>query len=244
MPRLGDAVIADRRLRLWSLLAARSVGKVATIGNVCAVACSAVGVDAVAITVPLAAAPHEIVYASGPVAVDVEELQLTLGEGPGMDAGAGNLTLIADLDVERATGRWPVFAPTAVKAGVRAMFALPLRIGGVRLGVMSLYRATAGELDREQLADALMLADTACALLLDAEFLRPNATSSPPEQAGTHHPEVHQATGMVTAQLQVSAATALVRLRAHAYAHDRRLRDVAADVVARRLRFDPHTGGP
>jgi hypothetical protein len=50
---------------------------------------------------------------------------------------------------------------------------------------------------------------------------------------------VHQATGMITVQLGVSMAVALVRLRAHAYAHDRRLRDVAADVVARRLRFDP-----
>jgi hypothetical protein len=46
---------------------------------------------------------------------------------------------------------------------------------------------------------------------------------------------------MITVQLGVSVAVALVRLRAHAYAHDRRLRDVAADVVARRLRFDPDT---
>jgi hypothetical protein len=36
-------------------------------------------------------------------------------------------------------------------------------------------------------------------------------------------------------------AVALVRLRAYAYAHDRRLRDVAGDVVARRLRFEPDT---
>ena len=44
---------------------------------------------------------------------------------------------------------------------------------------------------------------------------------------------------MITVQLGVTAAVALVRLRAFAYAHDRRLRDVARDVVARRLRFDP-----
>jgi hypothetical protein len=36
---------------------------------------------------------------------------------------------------------------------------------------------------------------------------------------------------------------ALIRLRAYAYAHDRRLRDVASDVVARRLRFDPDPDG-
>ena len=43
---------------------------------------------------------------------------------------------------------------------------------------------------------------------------------------------------MVTVQLGVTAAVALIRLRAFAYSHDRRLRDVARDVVARRLRFD------
>ena len=89
-----------------------------------------------------------------------------------------------------------------------------------------------------------MLADTACALLLDAgqrDGSRPNGHW--PEQAGRHHPEVHQATGMIIVQLGVTAAVALIRLRAYAYAQDRRLRDVAADVVARRLRFDPDTHG-
>jgi hypothetical protein len=48
---------------------------------------------------------------------------------------------------------------------------------------------------------------------------------------------------MVMIQLGVTAAVALVRLRGHAYAHDRRLYEVAADVVARRLRFDPRADG-
>jgi hypothetical protein len=49
---------------------------------------------------------------------------------------------------------------------------------------------------------------------------------------------VHQASGMVAAQIEVSVAEALIRLRAHAFANDRRLADVAADVVARRLRIE------
>jgi hypothetical protein len=123
------------------------------------------------------------------------------------------------------------------------VFALPLRVGGIRLGVLDLYRARPGGLDRGQLADALVLADTACALLLDAVAQRdPRCLNGhAPEPAGSPHPEVHQATGMITVQLGVSMAVALVRLRAYAYAHDRRLRDVAADVVARRLRFAPDT---
>lgn len=55
---------------------------------------------------------------------------------------------------------------------------------------------------------------------------------------------MHRATGMVLVQLGVTAAVALIRLRAYAYAHERRLRDVAADVVARRLRFSPETDDP
>jgi hypothetical protein len=47
---------------------------------------------------------------------------------------------------------------------------------------------------------------------------------------------------MITVQLGVNAEIAFARLRAHAFAHNRRLRDVARDVVARRLRFEPDGG--
>jgi hypothetical protein len=44
---------------------------------------------------------------------------------------------------------------------------------------------------------------------------------------------------MVSVQLDVDVEEAFLRLRAYAYAGDRRLTEVAGDVVARRLRFDP-----
>ena len=53
---------------------------------------------------------------------------------------------------------------------------------------------------------------------------------------------VHQASGMVAAQLDVSVAVALIRLRAYAFGNDRTLVDVARDVVARELRFDAQSG--
>jgi hypothetical protein len=55
--------------------------------------------------------------------------------------------------------------------------------------------------------------------------------------------EVHQAAGMISVQLGMGVEEALTRLRAHAYAEDRRLADVARDVVARRLRFAPEPAG-
>jgi hypothetical protein len=233
----------DRRMRLWNLVVDHAHGGSATVGHVCAAAMSATGVDGAAVTVMLSATARETTYATDRLAADLEELTLTLGEGPGADAFAGEAALVADLTAPQCLARWPVFAPAAAHAGVRAVFALPLQIGAIRLGVMDLYRAAPGDLDPGQLADALVLADTTCALLLDSAD---GDTSSPygrqPTPASLQHPEVHQATGMIIVQLGVSAAVALVRLRAYAYAHDRRLHDVAADVVARRLRFNADRG--
>jgi hypothetical protein len=235
---------ADRRLRLWSLVVDHARGGPVTLAHVAAATIAVTGMDGAAVTVTLSATPRETVYASGPVASRGEELTLTLGEGPGVDALAGDATLVADLSAPPSRARWPVYAPAAVQAGIRAVVALPLQVGAIRLGVLVVHRGQPGDLDREQMADALLLADTACALLLDAAHA---GAAGPeglgPEQAGLQHPEVHQATGMLIVQLGVSAAVALVRLRAYAYANDRRLGEVAADVVARRLRFDPDPDG-
>ena len=54
-----------------------------------------------------------------------------------------------------------------------------------------------------------------------------------------HRAEIDQATGMLTVQLGVLIAEAFARLRAYAYSEDRRLADVASDIVARRLRLHP-----
>jgi hypothetical protein len=233
---------AGRRMRLWSLVVEHAHGGPVAVEHVGAAVISAAGVDSAAVAVVLSATPRETMYASDRVASELEELTLTLGEGPGVDAFAGGPALVADLTASECLARWPVFAPAAAHAGVRAVFALPLQVGAIRLGVMDLYRARPGELDREQLADALVLADTTCALLLDtADGSRRDGGQ--PAPAGLQHPEVHQATGMIIAQLGVTAAVALIRLRAYAYAHDRRLRDVAGDVVARRLRFGSDAEG-
>lgn len=229
----------QRRLHLWQLVVEQSQDRPVTVEHVCAAVIGATGVDGVALAVTLRASPREVLYASDPVVAEVEELTVTLGEGPGAEALEGDIVLVADLAAPECESRWPIYSPAAMSVGVRAVFALPLRIGAIRLGVMDLYRAVPGGLDHEQLADALLLADTVCAILLDAaEGENPSRINgSGPQPLEMRHSQVHQATGMLIVQLGVTAAVALIRLRAYAYAHDRRLVDVAGDVVARRLRF-------
>lgn len=184
---------------------------------------------------------REPLLASGPVAEELEELQFTLGEGPGLDATARRSpVLVPDLAGASVHSRWPVFAPAAMDAGVRAMFAFPVIAGAALIGVLDVYRAEPGSLRPQELADALVLADAVLVLALDEQGgIAPDLDNLLDTTVSVRRAPIHQATGMVAAQLGVSMTDALAALRAYAYTHGRRLTEVAADVLARKVRLSP-----
>jgi ANTAR domain/GAF domain len=247
----GDVVNdGGRVVRVWAQVAQQSRGAPVSVAHVCAAAVAGTGADGAGVTVMASPTVSDTVHATDRVAGELEEWQLTFGQGPCVDAFAGGgPVLVGDLGSPESAARWPVFTPAALDSGARAVFALPLQVGAIRVGVLDLYRTRAGGLSPHELADALAFADTAGMLLLDT------AAGTQPDTADlawqrddptAHHAQVHQATGMILVQLAISAEAAFARLRAYAYAHDRRLGDVARDVVERRLRFapDPPGGGP
>jgi len=182
---------------------------------------------------------REPVLASGPAAEDLEELQFTLGQGPGMDAVAVRGPVLAtDLAAPEAHRQWPAFAPAAAGLGMRGMFAFPVAVGAALIGVLDVYRPQPGPLDAEELAQGLVFADVALVLALDKR-IGIGVDGVAHAAASTRTAHVHQATGMVAAQLNVSMPDALAILRARAYARGQRLPDLAADVLARRVRLDP-----
>ena len=167
----------------------------------------------------------------------IEELQYTLGEGPCIDAYHTGVAITEPDLVASVSHRWPAFSPKVIDIGARAIFGFPVRIGAARVGALNLYRDRAGPLSDDQYADALVMAEVIARTVLTL----PAGTEpgSIPVELGTDiHAAVHQAAGMVSVQLEISVADALVRLRAHAFAIDRPLNDVAGKVVARTLRFD------
>lgn len=215
-------------------------------GGLAAVAAEAVsvalGVTGAAVSVAVRAVDgvSAQVWGDDPVSVGLADLQLTLGEGPVVDASFGDLVVLEpDLAVV-PVGRWPAFTAEAVALGVRAVFALPLRLGVIRVGTLVLHRKTAGPLSVTQLGDALTFADAVTLTLLIENEIQAGARSGDTAAwaAIGHDTAVYQASGMVSVQLGVTVAEALVRLRAYAYGNNRSTGEVAADVVARRLRFD------
>jgi hypothetical protein len=169
----------------------------------------------------------------------IEDLQFTLGEGPCVDAHThGRPVLEPDL-ADPSTPRWLAFSPPALAAGARAIFGFPLQVGAVRLGALNLYRDRRGPLSDDQHADALVMADVAAHEVLAMQgHASPDAVAAELDVGADFHLVVHQASGMVAAQLEITVGEALVRLRAYVFAHDLTLSEVAEAVVARRLRFD------
>jgi hypothetical protein len=202
-----------------------------------------VGVDGAGVSVMVSPTVRETMHSTDVVAGNLEELQLTLGQGPCVDTFThGGPVLAVDLNTPEFLARWPAFTPAALGSGARAVFAFPLQVGAIRLGALDLYRNRPGGLSPHELADALTFAETVGMLLLDgAAGMQPDTAELTwqRDDPTAHEAQVHQATGMIIAQLGVPAETAFARLRAYAYAHDRALGDVARDVVQRRLRFDP-----
>lgn len=110
--------------------------------------------------------PH-YVAASDASALRFEQLQTELGEGPCLTAfHSGAAVAIPDL---RENHSYPAFGPSALAAGMRAVFTFPLGYDGGRLGALDLYRELPGGLDTDALAAAQTLADVAAAYLINAQ---------------------------------------------------------------------------
>jgi hypothetical protein len=173
-------------------------------------------------------------HATDPRAKAVEDLQHTLGEGPGVAASAsGAAVLVPDLSdgSEASLARWPVFARDAVGLGVLAAFAFPLLLGTSRIGALSLYRTAPGGLTPQQLSQGLVAADSVALTLAEKGDGLPARSDYPDPM------RVHQAAGMAMVQLGVPIDQALLRMRAIAYAEGQTVDQLADSILLRRRRL-------
>ncbi|MEO8693731.1 MAG: GAF and ANTAR domain-containing protein [Acidimicrobiales bacterium] len=187
---------------------------------------------------------------AGPVCVSdermaaLEDLQFTLGEGPCQDAFRDSAPVMVPRLDDVAFARWPAFVTEARDSGVEAVFAYPLIAGRSKVGVITLYQDRTGDLTPDQRDDTEALADILSATILGMQAAAPpGMLAAELDEAVSHRAEVHQASGMAAIQLQIPITEALTALRAYAFAHGQSVADVAADIVARRLRLSHDQDG-
>ena len=171
------------------------------------------------------------------IAVELDQLQFDLGEGPRFQAARTGRAVVSEDLRSGVQPEWPVFGGAAARLGVGSVFSFPLLVGSAVLGVADLYRRTPGPLGIDATARARSIARRVAGPA--AEHAGRSAKSDEPEsrEAPALRREVHQATGMILIQLDVSADEAFALLRARAFTSGRTVEDVARDVVQRRLDF-------
>jgi hypothetical protein len=185
----------------------------------------------------------ETVSASSPFAARLDELQFDLGEGPCWDAlEQGRPVLESDIR-SNASGRWPAFSAAISDQAVGAIFAFPLVFGPLKLGAMDLYSGNPRELSSREERQSNMLASVIGRMILDRAIRRADEPGllGPEDQFSRRL--IHQATGMVLAQLGISAEDARLLIQGHAFAHNRSMRGIAEEILDRRLDFSRQPGG-
>jgi hypothetical protein len=223
----------------WARLRSALDAGLARDETYCRIACDLLGAAGAGLTL-VATGERPQVCVSDPVAAALEDLQFTLGEGPSVDANGAGLVVVAHDTAGPGDGaRWPAFATAAAAAGIRGVYAVPLRVGAAPLGVLTLYTTSPGAPGGATYADALVLG-----ALLTREVVRVQTAAGSAAlarslaDAGGYRAQVHQASGMVSVQLGISVLDGLLRLRGHAFAADLPVDEVAAMVIARTMRFE------
>lgn len=195
--------------------------------------------DGAAILLAGAGSPSGIATSSGSLGQDIAELELKLGEGPGHQALSNRGPVLADQLLTGACEEWPVFASEARERTVGAIFAFPLCLGSICVGVLEVCRCVPGKLTVTHLTDLSLLASLATsALLLMQAGLDDRDTLDLLESGDPVQIRVHQATGMVAQQTSLSLPDSLALIRSYALTHELSLGNVAEQVVTRRIRMD------
>lgn len=167
----------------------------------------------------------------------VERLQTETGEGPCVDAHTtGRRVLVDDLAV---TDRFPHFTPRALGTGLRAVYSFPMRVDGQRLGALNLYRASPGNLDDDDARVAQLVGDLATSYILSVDAAERSARLATQLEHALHSRVIiEQAKGKLSLAWDTDVTDAFERLRRFARCNNRRLRDVASEVLSGTM--DPH----
>jgi GAF domain-containing protein len=180
----------------------------------------------------------------------LEIYQLQTHEGPCQDCFTHGVAIIG-ADLEKATERWPRFAPHAVKAGFRSVHAFPMRLREDVIGALNLFSTELGDIDPADARVVQALADVATiALLQERTVRRGEVLTNQLQSALKSRVVIEQAKGALAEIWSCTTDEAFDMLRRYTRARSLRLSDVAYQVTAHRGSVpdllpppaDPHAG--
>jgi hypothetical protein len=235
--------VATERLAAILMLLNKRTHTLPEGGRLCAVAAEVTEQSGAGIALVSKGGDLTSLCASNVVAHRLMDLEITVGEGPCVDASKFYGVVEEAELLSPASPRWLAYSAPAVSAGAQAVFGFPMCIGAICLGALALYRDRPGPLTESQASDAYLMASVAARAVLSMQAGAPqDSIADELLREAAFDFAVHQAAGMVSVQGSTTVADALVAVRAHAFACDCTSSEIAARIVAKDLFFDSEIG--
>ncbi len=211
------------------------------LDQLCEACVRVLDIDGMSLAMISGQAIRETLCARGRHALQIDQLQFTVGEGPCLEAcSTGKPMSVPDL-LDETDERWPVFTSAVFEIApeLRAIFGFPLLVGSQGIGAMNLYRHSPGDLGEKQRREARRACEIAVPIILaDLPLQRDSEFGSYfQKHAVIDRTAVYRATGLLMLDQELTSQEAFDRLRAFAFSEGRLVEDVAEDVVAHRLRL-------
>ncbi|HLI39460.1 MAG TPA: GAF domain-containing protein [Streptosporangiaceae bacterium] len=177
-----------------------------------------------------------VVAVSDAVGRAASDLEIVTGEGPATEA-ARNDTLVSAAG-RTLRDRWPQFGPAIADLGILAVIAVPMRLDASRLGVLCAYNREP-VIGGHTIEAAGRIAEALTHSLLAGGAGAPEDATPlvPVVEEADYQAVVHQAAGMVSVQCECAVGDAEALLRAHAFAEDQPVEEVARRIVRGSLRL-------
>ena len=172
------------------------------------------------------------VMASSSEAMRVLELfEIQAQQGPCLDCFRTGKPVV-NQDLVAANVRWPRFATEALAAGFHSVHALPMRLRGTVIGALNLFHIEPGAMREADVDAAQAFADVATiAILQHRAATEADALNEHLNIALNSRIVIEQAKGVVAERQGVDMECSFATLRNHARNHNRRLVDVATDII-------------
>lgn len=220
--RLGLAMLAVHDF----IGGCRELGE--TLTAIAALATEAIGVDEAGLTLNEADGRVKTVVYTDKVVTEIDEAQYQSDRGPCLEAcRRGEVILVADIGVD-AKDEWPEFATSAVSHGVHSSASLPIVVGNTGIGALNFYDHRVGRFDAQRVALARLFAGQAAVV---SAFYEKAEAADHLKRAMESRATIEQAKGVIIAAAGCSPDEAFDILRIQSQAENRKLRDVAAELI-------------
>lgn len=180
-----------------------------------------------------------IIAATEPTGRRFAEAEFGAGEGPAHEAWTSRRPVLVPEVGGPHDHTWPGYTHIASTAGICAVFAFPLQVGAIRLGVLTLFHDRPRQLTQSDLRTCLVMAELGTEKLTDHSSAREHEVLDPSlDTAMALRSEVYQAQGMVAVALGITLLDALAMMRSHAFQTGTDLIGLANDIVHHGLQLD------